>query len=255
LATHKNTLGAVVMTSSVFFIWNIVRNWNKGRVIINVLYLLMSFALLLGSGSHTSIFVIFLGMGVFTMLRRKRSNLRAAILFAGSIIIVVTCFALIFPTRPEAFTQKMGWLIGTSGRDSTLTGRTDLWYDMLQIASGHRFLGVGYGGFWIGDLGPGNRLWESYYWRPNQGHNGYIDVYVELGAVGIALLIFVIFSVSRNIMMTLKADFEYGAFRMTFLIMLLVHNIGESSFLRGADGLWFMFLLIALSIPSRIQEQ
>jgi hypothetical protein len=56
-------------------------------------------------------------------------------------------------------------------------------------------------------------------------------------------------------MNSLRTDFEYGTFRMTVFIMLLVHNIGESSFLRGNDGLWFMFLLIALSIPSRIQEQ
>lgn len=253
LTTHKNMLGAVAMTSSAFFIWNIARNWKKGRVIINVLYLLMSFGLLLGSGSDTSMFVLFLGVGIFTMLQRMRSNLRAATLFAGSIIILITCFALIFPTRPEVFTQKMGWLIGASGRDSTLTGRTDLWYDMLRIASRHRFLGVGYGAFWVGDLG--NRLWETYYWHPAQGHNGYLDVYVELGVVGITLLVFVIFSASKGIMNSLRTDFEYGTFRMTVFIMLLVHNIGESSFLRGNDGLWFMFLLIALSIPSRIQEQ
>jgi exopolysaccharide production protein ExoQ len=248
ITTHKNTLGAVTMLSSGFFIWSHFSSRNKSNLIINLSYILMSFTLLLGSHSSTSILILLLGGIVFTMLQWTKSNPKVTKLFTGSMIILVMCFSLIFPTRPEVFTQKTQWLISGASRDVTLTGRTDLWYDMLQIAWQHPFLGVGYGSFWIGDLA--NKLWESHYWRPSQGHNGYLDVFVELGVVGIILLVSVIYAISRNIMDTFRTDFEYAAFRMTVFIMLLVHNITESSFLRGNDTLWLIFLVVALYIPS-----
>ena len=154
----------------------------------------------------------------------------------------------------NGFSGKSFFALGVeaSGRDTTLTGRTELWEDILTIASDHPILGVGYGSFWIGDLG--NNLWERHIWKPGQGHNGYLDVYVELGIIGVFFLLLIIISSFRQIVWTLKSNFEYGRFRLVFLLVILLHNIAESSFLRGASNLWFIFLLVAINIPLKSES-
>ena len=210
-----------------------------------------------GPGSHTSntaILVFSIGIGLLFFLQIVRSRPKylrkylvvASILFA--LVLLGTGFAV------EAFSGKSFFAAGVeaSGRDTTLTGRTELWEDILNIASDHPILGVGYGSFWIGDLG--NDLWERHIWRPTQGHNGYLDVYVELGIVGVFFLLLIIISSFRQIIRTLKSNFEYGRFRLVFLLVILLHNIAESSFLRGANNLWFIFLFVAINIPLKSES-
>jgi exopolysaccharide production protein ExoQ len=66
------------------------------------------------------------------------------------------------------------------GRNSTLTGRTDIWAAVLPMAR-NPLVGAGFESFWLSpsvhqrlaDLFPGLPL--------NEAHNGYIEVYLELG--------------------------------------------------------------------------
>jgi len=140
-----------------------------------------------------------------------------------------------------------------TGKDATLTGRTELWTDILSIAAKNPLLGVGYGNFWIGDRE--YDLWIKHIWTPLQGHNGYIDVYVELGVIGIFLLIAVLVATFQNIGKSLLEDFDYGSLRLALFIMILVHNMAESSLLRSNHNLWFVFLMIAISIPATAREE
>src|SRR5207302_4291709 len=50
-------------------------------------------------------------------------------------------------------------------------------------------------------------------WRPGQGHNGYIDTYVELGLVGLGLLLIVIFVAFSGALNDLQVNFDLGSLR------------------------------------------
>ncbi len=248
LTLHKNTLGQVVMVSGIYFLWNIMRAGKRKKIYIDLSYLLMALWLLTGSRSVTSIFGFLFGVCILFMLHFMKSNPK----YMGRHIIIGIFFIafsfLIFELAVESFAQEtlLTLALERSGRDMTFTGRIRLWNDIIDIASLHSILGTGYGSFWIGDLT--HDLWERHRWRPGQGHNGYIDVYVELGFVGVFLLIAVILSAYRSTMRNFAVNFEYGRFRMVLLSIILLCNITESNFLNGTNNLCFLFLLAAVNI-------
>lgn len=254
ITIHKNLLGQVCMTSGIYFLWEMMRKWkNKGVVLMGILYLLMTVFLMTGPGyskSTTSIFVLLFGIGVLLLVQKTRSNPKVFMKYLTGAVVASLVGFVILTLAVGAFTKKDSLVTATveaSGRDMTFTGRTLLWSDILDAASVHPVRGVGFGSFWIGDLA--NDLWERHPWKPRQGHNGYIDVYVELGAIGLLLLFAVIASVFNDIRNTLASNFEFGKLRFTFLSMIVIHNVMESSFLRGIHNLWFLFLVVAISVP------
>jgi len=260
IATSKNTLGQVAAISALYFVWEWLRRaGSKGDRAIRAIYIAMSVYLLKGSDdsvSMTSITVFALLLFVFWRLQRLRVRpVQGARFFVGTsaiilgILVVVITHALIhFPED-----SLLGMAVKTLGRNMTFTGRTEIWHDVFQVASRSPLVGVGYGAFWIGRLA--NIPWtEQFSWTLGQAHNGYVDTYLQLGWVGVFLLLAVILSTMPKIVRSLHVDFEYGRFRMTFFLAILFVNIMESTFLRGDHYLWFLFLLTALSVP-RAAEQ
>lgn len=253
LTTHKNMLGQVCMTSSVYFIWDTVKKYGSKRTFVNVMYLILGFILMSGPGlsrSTTSIIVLIAGVLVFFGLRYIPEDPNYINGFFIKIGLGVALIFLVLQLGALVITQVGGIesvVLEVAGKDETLAGRTDLWSDILKDASKNPILGVGYGSYWIEDRA--NNLWEKHSWRPAQGHNGYIDVYVQLGIVGIFLLSGVLISTFRNIKEMLIVDYEYGRFRMALFFMIVLHNLTESSIFRSTHNLWFIFLLIGLNIP------
>ena len=250
--THKNVLGELCMVSGVFFLWNMTRKrMNKGTI-VDLLYFLMILWLLKGSEtsrSNTAIFLLIISAAILLYASFAKGNpiyIRAYLL-KGIYIIALLYSTLQVYSAVATGDSALSFITAISGRESTLTGRTELWNDVLDIANRHPFLGVGYGSFWIG--GKSNDLWKKYIWMPSSAHNGYLDVYVELGVVGLLLLLRVIIISFRNIAKNFELDFEYGRIRLTLFLMVLLHNITESSLLRGASNLWFIFLLVSVTVP------
>jgi O-antigen ligase len=255
IATSKNTLGQVAVTSALYFIWERMRRQGKsqGRM-IDFLYIVMSLYLLKGSDqavSMTSLSVF--AVGLFVFLRLRFLNLRphavkTFCLLSCAVILGVLLTVIWHTLDPFSENSFMGVIIRTIGRDMTLTGRTEIWADVFNVASRSPVLGVGYGAFWIGRLA--NIPWnENMTWVLGQGHNGYVDIYLQLGWVGVGLFTAVILSSIRKITRSFPIDFEYGRFRMTFFLVILFVNITESILLRGDHNMWFLFLLAALSVP------
>ena len=252
LTTHKNVLGQVCMTAGLYFVWDIFKKPSKGRMALNIVYLFMLVYLMNGPGysrSATAMFCLFVGIIVFLWIqyapRDPELLNRYFIKFACSVffLIAFSQLGIFFFTENRSIGEVT---IEMSGRDSTLTGRTDLWEDILKYASINPFTGVGYGSFWIGNLS--HNLWDKHFWHPEQGHNGYIDVYVELGMIGLFLFGGLLISAFRKIKSNIVANFEYGCFQISMFIMIIIHNLAETSFLRGDVDLWFMFLLVSLNI-------
>ena len=258
ITRHKNMLGEMCMISGMYFVWDTIRSWGERRIIINIGYMAMIIYLMGGSSSSRSVssmFILLMGLALFfgfQLAPRDPESLNR--FFKRGIIVLLLCVGAI-QVGVMAFSQDRSIFdvsLQVSGRDPTLTGRTELWTDILQIASNHPLFGVGYGSFWIGNLS--NNLWERHIWMPQQAHNGYIDVYVELGLTGLALLAGLLIATFNKIKERFISNFEIGRFQMALFVMLVVHNVPESSFLQSTHGLWFIFLLIALNVPPISKE-
>ncbi|MDR3378566.1 MAG: O-antigen ligase family protein, partial [Verrucomicrobiae bacterium] len=131
------------------------------------------------------------------------------------------------------------------GKSPTLTDRTLVWQDCLNIPI-NPVIGVGFESFWLGDRL--TVLWAKWYWHPNEAHNGYLETYLNLGLLGLFILIAVLVAAFRKGRQEFLTNFHYGRFRIAFLIALIVYNWTEASF-KALHPLWFVFYLIALEYP------
>jgi exopolysaccharide production protein ExoQ len=83
-------------------------------------------------------------------------------------------------------------VLGAMGKDATLTGRTLLWANALQLIPQHPLFGVGYQAFWRQDTVAAESLWFEFHVLSRQGfhfHSTYLETAVELGWVGAGVLV------------------------------------------------------------------
>jgi exopolysaccharide production protein ExoQ len=155
-------------------------------------------------------------------------------------------------------TTPVGAVLQATGRDMTLTDRTLLWADVLKNAQKSPVVGVGFGAFWVGHIGYDMYPLDNWSrvtpeWRPGEGHDGYIDVYIDLGVIGVVLVLLMIGSAFAGALHDLQTNFELGRLRLALLVSIVVNNVAESSLLKGTHSLWFVFLLVAVNVPSAMQ--
>jgi O-antigen ligase len=253
---NKNTLAEVCIIFLLYFVWALVkRREAKGVGVVRMQsfceIILVFLALFLMRGptgygakgatySATCIAALVVGVGVFFCLRQFKRRLAhlgrwvALGLIGGGAVVLAMNVAGVSPTALAA--QALG-------RRPDLSGRSDLiWSVLLPIAERHALLGQGYGSFWIRPV-PNLTL------DVNEAHNGYLDVFLELGLTGLLLLGLVFVAYFRKARNDLESNFNWAAFRLSFLIMFMMHNWTESTLLRPRELLWSLFVLLFLVYP------
>ena len=85
----------------------------------------------------------------------------------------------------------------------------------------------------------------SRWWAPNQAHNGYLETYLNLGLVGLFLLIGLLIATFWKARQELFTNFQFGRFRLGFLIAVIAYNWTEAAF-KNISAIWFVFYIIAL---------
>jgi exopolysaccharide production protein ExoQ len=264
LAMHKNNLGQVAMASGLLASWLVLKNWSTRKMSSGLVLLGMTLWVLRGSkNSHSSTAILGFVTGVCVLLALQGIKGRvpkAKWLLGAMIVAVVACGPLVLLASEVFETSPMELVLESTGRDATLTGRTGLWSDILTNASHSPVLGVGFGAFWVGKIGYAmyplvNWSAVTPEWRPGQGHNGYLDVFVELGAVGLILAIGPIVLAFSDAVRQLQTDFEFARIRLVLLFSLVLNNFTESSLLKGTHSLWFLLLLVIVNVPWSRQER
>jgi O-antigen ligase len=255
VTTNKNMLGLLLMVCGLFLIWRLFPRWGgEGKpgkwiddVGIPIVLLGMVGWLFQMADSKTSLMGLVLGILVYLGL--GLGNVRAHV---GSYLIAGILTFLIMQVTFD-ITEV---LIQGAGRDATLTGRTGLWDVVLHMDPRPMF-GHGFESFWLGDRL--TALHNMYYFKPTQAHNGYIEVYLNLGWVGLLFLAGVVVSCYGKLREMLTSSSEmtervlFGRFGMAFLAMFVVYNYTEAAF-KSLHFLFILFLLFAIKSPQSLQR-
>jgi len=264
-STDKNSLGQAAMCGGLFFLWDILHDWPGRKtkrilrsVLLEILILGMSLFLLHGSKNvHSSTSIVgFLACSVVLIALQfiKKRSARAKRIVLGGAMVAAFMAPFVFLAFEAFDTTPVQIVVDATGRDMTFTDRTLIWTDVLNNTAKHPILGVGMGAYWVGP--PGYDMYpmpnwsrKTPSWRPEEGHNGYLDVYVELGAVGEALMLAIIVNAFIGALTHLETDFQFASLRITLLLSIVINNITETSYLKGTHEFWFLFVLLAMNPP------
>ena len=184
-ATSKNMLGVLCLISGIFFFWDTVTRWadrkerrTKQILLVNAAFMAMTAWLLSISSSATSSVCLVIGCLVIAATHSGWGRRHPSVL---KVLIPSTfCLYLIL-----AFGFDLnGELASRVGRDPTLTDRSLIWNTVLSLDT-NRLVGTGYESFWLGPRL--QRVWQVV-GSINEAHNGYIEVYLNLGFIGLFLL-------------------------------------------------------------------
>jgi exopolysaccharide production protein ExoQ len=243
---EKNALGHVAFLCGLFLLWDLIKMRgseskakNKSEILAQLVLLLMVIWLLAVAQSATSLTCAILGTGI--LLGFKLGVTKRHVKRLGAYSLAAAVFLLLL----TQVVDLRGLLVESLGRDATLTGRTELWDELLRKPI-NPVLGTGYGSFWLGNRA--QQLWDKYWWHPNQAHNGYLETYLNCGLIGVGLLICLLVAAARNIIKELHAGTDYGPARLTLLVVTAVYNWTEAAFNR-LDLVWFVLLLVAMERP------
>jgi exopolysaccharide production protein ExoQ len=172
----------------------------------------------------------------------------------GAAIIIWTGVVLLLAPAVVIASDQLGTIALMLGRDSSLTGRVDLWLILPSYIEQRLWLGYGFAAFWVQDSANVIQIWSTVGWEPPHAHNGWLDLMLELGVAGLVLLaaqIVMIFTNGiRAVIDGREPDAQY-VLLTTFLT--IIYNLDESSLVRP-DALWVM-LVIAAATLARIGRQ
>jgi exopolysaccharide production protein ExoQ len=245
VATGKNGLGALCLICGLFFTWYfLVSNrlehttLSKWEILINVAISIMIVWLIISANSGTSLACFGVGSAIIVLIGARGA--KGDVPNVGGYLLGAI---LLYSVAELSFgvTEK---LVLALGRDPTLTGRTFVWKDLLDMVESP-MRGTGYGSFWLGDRM--KRLWEVFWWHPTEAHNGYLETYLELGLIGLCLLIGMVASGFVKAKKMLSRHFGSGLLRISFVIITLLYNMTESAF-KGTHPIWFVLLLSVVTL-------
>ena len=113
-------------------------------------------------------------------------------------------------------------------RDASLTGRAPLWQEVIQVIAERPLLGHGYAGFWNESSVAVQYLWLRAGWRAPDSHNGYLDVAVQLGFVGLAAYLFLWGRVTWRSAAAYRAgSLAEAPFIVMFMLVNILLNLDE----------------------------
>jgi len=241
ITTNKNTLGVDCLILGFFFFWHLLqtRSLERGKLRRNELFLTGGFLLAIWwlfsmAHSSTALVSFFVGVLVVLILGLRFVDKR----FIGTYVVIGVLALLAAEWAFGIYASAIQLL----GKDSTLTDRTLLWSELLKVKINPLF-GAGFESFWLGDRF--RNFAESRWWQPNQAHNGYLETYLNLGLVGLVLLIVLLIATFWKVRRELLTNFQFGRFRLGFLAAVVAYNWTEAAF-KNISAIWFVFYIIAL---------
>jgi exopolysaccharide production protein ExoQ len=236
--SEKNALGGHAARASfllVFLAWRdpVYRRWWIGGV-------LLALALVIFSRSATALLGAGLGLGIlfaaWWMLKGKRWSL--VLVWSG--VTILGLVVLAYTTMPEV-------VLGLLGKDETLTGRTDIWASLGEAIDKRPVLGYGYMAFWGLDSEPRYWLGRAVDWNAPSGHNGWLDLAISLGVVGVAIYtIDLVITLLRAGRLSLSSP--AGVFALGFLAQFMLFAMSESIIIAQNSILWATYAFVGAKL-------
>ncbi|MEY4533469.1 MAG: hypothetical protein RI926_1238 [Actinomycetota bacterium] len=177
---NRNQLGFIAVIALVVFsiqlaqktVW---RNWG-------VVWILLSLATIGLTRSATDLIALFAvaAVALFALWMRARPATGRRPVYLTMLALGAACAVTVSLAREQ--------LLAVLGKGSDLTGRTDIWAAVTALAEQRPVFGWGWLSPWVPWLEPFNNLAVRNGVHYLQAHNVWLDVWMQLGFVGVIAL-------------------------------------------------------------------
>ena len=243
----KNGLGVICLLSGIYFTWNLLLGRRGENALgqrfhysIYLIVLPMIAWLFFMADSATSFVCMIVAAGLFVVARQPTvARKPRRIMFVC--IVVISFYGIMemgFDVKDTIFNML--------GRRPDLTARVPMWNDLLSQVR-NQIIGVGYESFW---LGPRLQYMMEAWGIRTQAHNGYLEMYLNMGLIGVFFVFSWIVSGLRKVYGHLEVDYPVAMLRFCFIIIVALFNYTEATFF-GVSSTWLLFLLGVMDGPSQ----
>ena len=198
----------------------------------------------------------------------------AGIGFAMSLTAVVALVALIVEGRDRETRHRyyrLAWtgfgvlvffilvyrsqLFTIIGKSPDMTGRLDIWKAVFGLIGQRPFQGWGWISYWM----PGVKPYEGLIVRDNvtyyQAHNSYLDVWLQVGIVGLLLLIAMLtFTFIKVWRLAVRHTSPLYLWPLLVFVALLVQNLTESRMIVELGWVLVVIFAIKVNEPAEMLE-
>jgi exopolysaccharide production protein ExoQ len=242
VATQKNELGLDCMMYGVFFLWMLVsvyreqKDPSRRRRLLAYGTIIAMIIWLLDQCNSTTSIVGLISAGGVMWLASHPSRKPALVHLLVLVVLGIAVTAVFF--------DPGGGMVEALGKDPTLTGRKDIW-KLLVSWPKNPWVGQGFESFWLGDrlIQIRNALDD---FPINEAHNGYIEVYLNLGWAGVCLIVLLLVSGYKRVIYGIRRNPEKGSLFLGFFLCTLFFSLTEAAFRLNCIS-WIFLLLVTMA--------
>lgn len=264
--THKNELGRLMSLGTIVFLMQStqegeikmlglkIRSIGKLKQYIPIetrrtsflqsaftlLGLGATIAMILLSRSSTGIVnltIMASALAIFKISQLRRFHLKFLSII-GSVVLISIIAVIVLP-NPEM-------IFASIGKSSDLSGRGDLWNVLLDLLSSRPLLGFGYGIFWENY---GAIVSLAVAWDATHAHNGFLDLTLSVGLLGLALFsISYLSTLAKGLARFRSSKNDESIYPLIILVYIVISNVSETGLFSYNNIYWLLFVTVSHSL-------
>jgi len=245
---HKNLMARAMTVSSILFFLKALlekdKNWLMG------LGFCLSIGLIIMSQSKTSLTTFLILIMIVPIFKIIERYYRTKVFIFISFCLIVGSIATLILGNLEFI------VVDVLGKNLEFNGRLPLWSLIVEKSLERPWIGHGYQGFWLSDSGQSviSNSWASLSFKAGvdsfNAHNGYLELFAQLGVLGLFLYILSFGNVLISTITSLikKQELEYF-FIFQFLVFIFLFNLAVgNTILSGNNSYWIMYVSFTISL-------
>jgi O-antigen ligase len=247
VTSNKNSLGAITFVVALGTLWQLLELLRDPklpkrprRLLAQSALLYFAISLLYTAHSATSGTCFALGAGIMLAIALPMLRHRPAAVHALVLVILLG-------GGLTALVGGSGEAAKALGRNSDLTGRTEVWKSVIPMVP-NPIVGAGFETFWLGPRA--EALVHLFHSFLNESHNGYIEVYLNLGWFGVALIALILAQGYKRAVGAFRRNSTFGGLFIAYIVTATTYNITEAGF-RMLSPAW-LFLVLSVVAPGRV---
>jgi exopolysaccharide production protein ExoQ len=248
--TNKQMCGRIMafslITLLMYFRIYATRRWLTALGILGAIFLL----LLARSSTHTISAILTILIFPVHQIIKQGSKLRAILLFTALLISAVSVSFMV---------ANWEYIVVSLGKGVTLNGRTPIWDLAIEQLMKRPLLGYGYAGFWGSDAGwwvfskvpwaVGENPLEIVDSKNFTAHNAVLDLALQVGLLGIAILLFnLVLVLYRAISLISKTHSLESFWMLQVILFQIIGSCFEPPIYLASNNIhWIIYVAMAYS--------